>query len=70
MSTGYHIYSNTGAGDPINYASPTATVSALTHLDVVYSLLLGPRETSEPISSELAEPLVRVREAVGERRVH
>jgi hypothetical protein len=39
MSTGYHIYSNTGAGDPINYASPTATVSALTHLDVVYSLL-------------------------------
>ena len=29
-----------------------------------------PRETSEPISSELAEPLVRVREAVGERRVH
>jgi hypothetical protein len=41
MSTGYHIYANTGAGDPINYASPVATItspatmtwssSALTH---------------------------------------
>ena len=41
MSTGYHIYSNTGAGDPINYTSPVATItspatttwssSALTH---------------------------------------
>jgi hypothetical protein len=41
VSTGYHIYSNTGAGDPINYASPVATItspatttwlsSALTH---------------------------------------
>lgn len=30
MATGYHIYTNTGAGDPINYASPAATVSALT----------------------------------------
>jgi Fibronectin type III domain len=41
MSTGYHIYSNTGARDPINYTSPVATIgspatttwssSALTH---------------------------------------
>jgi hypothetical protein len=30
VSTGYHIYANTGAGDPINYTSPAATVSALT----------------------------------------
>ena len=30
MATAYHIYTNTGAGDPINYASPVATVSALT----------------------------------------
>jgi hypothetical protein len=23
---GYHVYANTGIGDPINYASPVATV--------------------------------------------
>ena len=30
MSTSYHVYANAGAGDPINYASPVATVSGLT----------------------------------------
>jgi hypothetical protein len=30
MATEYHVYANTGAGDAINYASPVATVSALT----------------------------------------
>ena len=30
MATAYHIYTNTGVGDPINYSSPAATVSALT----------------------------------------
>ncbi len=30
MATEYHVYANTGAGDPINYSSPIATVSSLT----------------------------------------
>jgi hypothetical protein len=30
MATSYHIYINTGAGDPINYSTPAATVSTLT----------------------------------------
>jgi hypothetical protein len=30
MATEYHIYTNTGAGDPINYSKPAATVSTLT----------------------------------------
>lgn len=30
MSVQYHIYANTGAGDPINYASPIGTTSSLT----------------------------------------
>lgn len=30
MATEYHIYANTGVGDPINYALPATTVSALT----------------------------------------
>jgi hypothetical protein len=30
MATSYQIYSNTGAGDPINYAAPAATTSELT----------------------------------------
>ena len=30
MSTEYHVYTNSGAGDPINYTSPVATVSTLT----------------------------------------
>jgi hypothetical protein len=31
MSTEYHVYANTGIGDPINYATPVATVSGLTY---------------------------------------
>jgi Fibronectin type III domain len=30
MATAYHIFTNTGAGDPINYSAPAATVSTLT----------------------------------------
>jgi hypothetical protein len=30
MATAYYIYTNTGAGDPINYSAPAATVSTLT----------------------------------------
>jgi len=30
MSTEYHIYANTGAGDPINYSSVIATTASLT----------------------------------------
>lgn len=30
MATAYYIYKNTGAGDPINYSTPAATVSDLT----------------------------------------
>jgi hypothetical protein len=30
LGNGYHIYSNTGAGDPINYATPIGTTSNLT----------------------------------------
>ena len=30
MATAYHLYTNSGAGGPINYASPAATISALT----------------------------------------
>lgn len=38
MATEYHIYTNTGAGDPINYSSPAATVSALTWTSPALSL--------------------------------
>lgn len=30
MATAYHVYANTGAGDPINYAAPVATVTSAT----------------------------------------
>ena len=30
MSTEYHVYANSGAGGPIDYSAPVATVSALT----------------------------------------
>jgi hypothetical protein len=30
MATAYHVYINTGAGDPIDYATPAATVTTLT----------------------------------------
>jgi hypothetical protein len=30
MAIAYYIYTNTGAGDPINYSKPAATVSTLT----------------------------------------
>ena len=34
MSLQYHVYANTGAGDPINYASIVATTSSLTWTSV------------------------------------
>jgi hypothetical protein len=37
MATEYHIYTNSGAGDPIDYASPAATVSALTWTSSILS---------------------------------
>jgi hypothetical protein len=42
MSTGYNIYSNTGAGDPINYGSPVATVSPLSTTTWTSSSLASP----------------------------
>jgi hypothetical protein len=32
VGTAYHVYSNTGAGDPINYGSPIATVATFSYL--------------------------------------
>lgn len=31
MATEYHVYANTGIGDPINYASPVATTASTTY---------------------------------------